>query len=241
MKFSLDTNGLPQNDIFEKIKMASFCGFQGIEPWFHELSETPLSEIKQCLTQHKIELSSMQQLRGWFELDGHAMKNRTQSWLQILKECEKRMVLAKELNCPYIIAVPPIDNKGILCSFEDGAKRFKQLINLGSEIGCLPLIEFCGQTSRIRDVSSCLKFMQLVDHENCKMILDAYHLWRCGNDMSQALWINHSDVLLLHVSDANPLIERQNHKDKDRIIPGDGIIDLNQFLQYSIILMDMFL
>lgn len=231
MKFSLNTGGLPQANIFEKIKMASSCGYDAIEPWFNELSRQSLTEIKDCLKKNNVVISSIEQLRGWFELDGSAMGDLKNDWQAILGECERRMIVAKELNCPYIVAAPPIDGKGSLCSFESGAERFKELIKLGKQIGVLPAIEFCGQTSRIRDVSSCLKFIELVNDPDCKIIIDAYHLWRCGNDMSQVLWFKKSDISLLHISDANPNIDRQTHRDGDRIIPGDGCIGLRNFFK----------
>lgn len=219
--FSEDLN------IFKKIKIASAAGFDGIEMWHKEIKNENLKDVKNCLNDYGIKPTTLIGITGWFENDGSLMDVNDDE-IEIFEECKKRMNMAAEINCPYIISVPAFSHRNHYASWEDGLNRYKKILDLGSSVGCSPTMEFIGQSSQINNFFTCKKFLNELQ-QNATMIIDSYHLWRGGGHMDDFRNYDKNKISLFHLSDANKNISRTEHKDRDRVMPLDGKLDLYLF------------
>ena len=229
MKFCINTLMMsPSLRIFDKIKIASKNNFLGIEPWINELEHENCKDVLSCCKDYGIEICTVEQICGWFENDGELM-GVTDDHYHILEECKRRMSICASLECKWIIATPAFSHRNHFSSWEQGVVYFNELWNIGKEIGCLPTIEFMGQTKQINNFSKCEKFLKDVDKGT--MIIDAYHLWKSGGQMDEFINFDKEKISAFHISDADKNISRENHMDRNRVMPTDGQIDLYKFAE----------
>ena len=215
-----------------KLEACAKAGFEFVELWHDEVLEFGVSRSRALLRKLNLKVSSLEVLRGWFELDGGLMgvDDRESS---IFEACRERMQIASDLECPFVIACPSFSHRGKFSSLEEGAQRYLRLLDLGDSLGVCPALEFMGQTGQINSLRKAVEFYNLVSDSRMKLVIDAYHIWRSGNESSGLDRIPSSNLALFHVSDAQPNIPRQEHRDRDRVLPGDGCINLKDFLIYA--------
>lgn len=226
IKFALNTLMLnPDLNILEKIKIASKAGFCGIEPWINEL--TSPSDIKKCCSDYGISIPTVELLNGWFENDGELMGVKN-SHDAIIEECKRRMNICADIGAEWIICTPSFSHRNHFGSWDQGVEYFRELITLGEVTGCKPTIEFMGQTGQIYNFDLCKKFIEDVGHD-ARMIIDSYHLWRGGGKIDDFNGVNKEKISVFHISDADKNIIRENHMDRDRVMPLDGHINLFLF------------
>jgi 2-keto-myo-inositol isomerase len=228
MKRCLNTKTIDFCSLEEKINAISNAGYDGVELWLEDIVGMRPSEYKKLIVDAGLYVPTCIKIAGWFEGDGSQMKLVSNDRKKIMDECKRRIELGAEIGAEYIIAVPARDDRGFYADMEEGAQYFNELLEFGKKIGCEPTIEFVGQTSQIKTIDSCLDFLSLVD--GGKMVVDAYHIWRGGDSFESMKKLSLDKISILHISDRNPSIDRLSHKDSDRLMPGDGDIDLKIFI-----------
>lgn len=217
----------PELDIFNKIKIASAAGFDGIEIWHNEIVNENLNDVAKCLSDHNIKPTTIVGILGWFENDGNLM-NVDDNEEKIFEECKRRIETGCKIKCPYIIAAPAFSHRNHFASWEQGVDRYNKIVEFGIIMGCVPTLEFIGQSSQINTFFLCEKFLNDL-HSDTKMIIDSYHLWRGGGSMDDFINYDAKKISVFHISDANKNINRLEHKDRDRVMPFDGRLDLHLF------------
>lgn len=230
MNFILNTKLIDPASIVEKISIASKTGWDGVELWIEDIDACGYkpSKINKILKDFGMYCPTLEKINGWFENDGGLMgvKNDHNS---IMLECRRRMEIAKELGCKYIIACPSFSHRGFFASEAQGVNYFCELLEIGKEIGVLPSIEFMGQTGQINTIETCLSFLKKINDPSAKMVVDSYHLWKGSGNVDGFEKADLSEISVLHISDANPNISRSDHWDRHRVFPGHGCIDLKKF------------
>lgn len=219
--FSSDMN------LLEKIRVAGESGFDGIEPWVNEFELLSIKDVVKCCNDYNILIPTMIKIAGWFEDDGGLM-NVGDNHDEIIEECKRRMDLSVSVGCGWIVAVPCFSHRGKVGEWNKGVDYFCELMDIGKVIGCDPTIEFIGQTDLINNFSICKKFIDEVGN-GCRMVIDSYHLWRGGGSVDDFVGIDASQVSVFHISDADRMILREDHRDSDRVMPLDGKIELEKF------------
>ena len=228
MKYCINTLMFSSKlDIFEKIKISSMAGFEGIEPWINEIENENPKDIVKCMSDNKISITTITGLFGWFENDGQLM-NVTDDRHAITDECKRRLELGAKINCPYAVSTTSFSHRNHFANWQQGIDRYSELIDIGKSIGCMPTLEFIGQTSQINNFFLCEKFLKDVKKES-KMIIDSYHLWRGGGSTDDFKNYDPNKISVFHISDANKNIPRTQHMDRNRVMPLDGQIDLMLF------------
>ena len=228
MQKSLNTRVIFNGDLLQKVQATASAGFSAIELWIEDI-DRPLNEAKRILQDYNLRVSSLEKIDGWFEKDCGLMSLSSAS--EIVSECERRLEIAARLECPYLICCPAFSHRGFWSSLDEGAERFNEILDLGLLMGVEPLIEFMGQTGQINNYERCEDFLNRLGRP-ARMVLDAYHVWRGGDSMGVLSQADIAKIGLLHVSDAQLGIDRKDHRDRDRVMPGDGQIDLDSFFEH---------
>jgi sugar phosphate isomerase/epimerase len=205
-----NTQTIYSADLPTKIRAVAAAGFQAIELWTDEVEAfvhagNPLSEIRRLLADHGLSCFSAIKIEGWFENDGSLM-GVTDDHAAILGACRRRLELSAELGASYLIACP---------------------------IGVLPTLEFLGQSAQINTFDTCTDFLRRVGDADARMVVDAYHLWRGTGKIDDFARARPDQISLLHINDADPAIDRRAHRDRDRLMPGDGIIGARRFFSIA--------
>lgn len=234
----LNTQTINAETLPNKIRHAAMAGFEAMELWIDEVDEYlaqghRMADVQRLLADNNIVCRSTIKIDGWFETDGSIM-NVSDTHAAIMGECERRMVMARELGSPYIIACPAYSHRGYATPpLEVGVAHFRELLELGESIGVIPTIEFLGQSHAINSIERCIDFLTQVSHPNAKMVVDSYHLWRGGGSSEDLAKADVGMISMLHINDMDPTIERAIHRDRNRLMPGDGGLDLRRFIQIA--------
>lgn len=231
MRYCINTQMFsPDLCLVEKIKILGLVGLNGVEPWIDEIENGNIGDICKCSSDYGVEIVAMQQLKGWFENDGGIM-GVGDDHRAIMNECKRRMELSASVGCRWIVAAPALSNRNHFGSWEQGIDHYRILLEIGRDIGCLPSVEFLGQTKQIYNFSLCKKFIDDIDDESATMIVDSYHLWRGGGAMNDFENYPKEKISMFHLSDADKAIEREDHMDRNRVMPLDGKLDLGLFAE----------
>jgi len=214
--------------IEDKIKSIAQAGFDSIEIWIKDLKNIP--EIKRIIKGEGIRVAETVKIEGWFELDGSLMGVKD-DWSSIFDECKKRIDITKELSSKYIVALPSRSDRGRFSSMSDGVERYIKILEYGKTIGVCPTLEFIGQSKQINNIDSALNFLNLVNDSYCKLIVDVFHIWRSGDEIGYSKKIPIESISLLHLHDVTSTYQRSEYKDRHRVMPGDGILNLKEFIE----------
>jgi 2-keto-myo-inositol isomerase len=217
MKYYLNTETLRGFSLKEIAFAAMLAAFDGLELWTDEIDkDTPA-----LLKDHNLEVVSVIGLKGWFELHGGLMNVRDQD---IFDECERRIIKAASVGAKYIVAVPSRSDVPAYATWQEGIDNFWRITEIGKRYNVQIALEFVGGSKQVNTVAKAKSFLH---GTSAAFLLDTYHFWRGDSKLADLEGLN---VDLLHISDANPAIPRETHRDRDRLMPGDGIIDIRSII-----------
>ncbi len=230
----MNTQTIYAETLPNKIRNSAKAGFTAMELWIDEVEDYckqghTLADVNRMLADNNIKCLSTIKIEGWFENDGELM-GVADDHRQIMGECRRRMEIAKTLGSPYIIACPSYSHRGHSAELQQGVDYFYEILELGREVGIVPTIEFLGQSGQINTIEICMDFLKRVNHPDGKMVVDSYHLWRGGGKIEDFAKADVSIVSMLHINDITPEIDRAVYRDRNRILPGDGVLDLTRFI-----------
>ena len=146
--YCLNTSTIRPTPLLEKIEIAGKAGYEAIEPWNDEITAYlerggKLAELKRAIADAGLKVVSMIALHGWITSEGAEHE-------RVLDECRRRMAQAVELGSPYIVASPPQE----VVDLNHASDRFGELLEIGTELGVVPSMEFLGFVDGIKNVAS---------------------------------------------------------------------------------------
>ncbi len=224
-QYSLNASTIKPTPILEKIRIAGAVGFSGIELWHDDIDTFlnqggTLVDIKKALTDQGLSVPTTIYLGDWFDTTGQAYE-------KALDECKRRMHQSAELGAPHVIAGPP----GGPADYKLGAQHYRDLLELGTQIGVKPAMEFLGFVQQLNSIDDALEVMNGSQHPDASTVLDPFHIQRGGGDVESISKLNNRQIAVAHFMDTVDHPAREQQEDRDRVMPGDGIFDLARYLQ----------
>ena len=155
-------------------------------------------------------------------------------FMQALDKFSENCALAAAVGCqrtgsyfPNRMPLPPDEARRIL------RDRMAILAERAEPHGISIGLEFLGvRTFRleepyafINNVPDTIEMLRETGRPNVGLILDSFHYFTSGGDLSQIRSLRASDIVHLHVNDA-PHDGIMTLEDTDRVLPGKGVIDL---------------
>jgi sugar phosphate isomerase/epimerase len=219
-QFALNTSTIRTTPLLEQIRVAAAAGYDGIELWVadveaHLASGGQLAEVAHALDDADLRRPSMISLRGWCLADEDA-------WLAASGEIRRRLEIAAGLGVARIVAGPPREEISPLLA----AERYRQLLDLSVEYGVPASLEFLGFVPAFATLETAWLVCQLADHPAASITLDAWHLFRGGSESEVVAELPPERISIVHWDDAPAEVPREEQTDADRVMPGDGILDL---------------
>ena len=223
-RYSLNGSTIRTTPIMEKIRVASLAGFEGIELWHEDIDEFlqkggSLSTLHKALCDYGLSVPTTIYLDKWFDANSIA-------WPKVLEECKRRMHQAASIKASHIIAGPPSHKADMSL----GAKRYRELIELGESLNVLPSIEFLGFVEQINTIDAALEVMEKSGHPKATTILDPFHIHRGNGSLDSITKLKGHQVAIAHFMDTVNKPPRNQQYDQHRVMPGDGCFNLKKYL-----------
>ena len=222
--YCLNASTIRGTPVARQIEVAALAGYGAIELWFadvdaHVAAGGTIAELRRALDDRGIAVPTMIYLGGWFDA-------ADAEWPGIKAECGRRLDQAAQLGAQYVIAGPPAGRADAAV----GARRYRELLELGEKAGALPTMEFLGFVGQFNTIESALEIVGRAEHPGGTVVLDPFHIFRGGGSVESIARLRGEQIAVAHFNDtpAQPARERQH--DADRVWPGDGHLDLRRYL-----------
>lgn len=218
--FCLNTSTIRPQPMLDKIRLAGEAGYDGIELWINDVYEYvgrggEVSDIEHALDDHGLRVPCTIALRAWAEASD-------EEYPLMLDEARRRMELAHRLGAPYLVCSPPRD----ACDFGQIARRYRDLLELGRQIGVKPTFEYISFFRSVASLPQAWRIVQEADDPDATVIVDAFHSWNTSSTLADLEAIPVERISHYHIDDADPTIPAGDQRDPDRVMLGEGVIDL---------------
>ncbi len=220
MKLSLNSSTIKTTPLLDKIKVAGEAGYEGIELWAVELYQHvgrggEISDVEKALADHGLEVPCFIAVRNWGESEGW-------EYQLALDEARRRFELAARLNSPLMVCTPPLEQTGIE-GLENG---YRNLLQIGRETGVRAVLEYISFFKSLNNVADTMTVLDRTgDRDGCT-IFDAFHNWNSSTTFDDLRAVPVEQIAHYHIDDAAPGIPSGQQKDPDRVMLGEGQIDL---------------
>jgi sugar phosphate isomerase/epimerase len=110
-------------------------------------------------------------------------------------------------------------------------ERYADLLEIGRQAGIKPTFEYISFFKSIHKLSQAWDIVQKTNDPDATLILDAFHNWNSGSTMDELRAIPVEKISHYHIDDAHPDKPALTQTDPDRVMIGDGVIDLKAEIQ----------
>jgi sugar phosphate isomerase/epimerase len=218
--YCLNTSTIQPAPLLEKIRLAGRHGFAAVELWLADVIEYlqqggQARDVMRALADNGLVVPCTIAMKGWVESDDTA-------FAQALDDCKRRMDLAAALGAKYIVATPPRE----LADLALIARRYRRLLAVGRSVGIRPALEFLGFSRALFGVRQAWQIVADSNNPDATIVLDSFHIYRGGSSLADLEPIPAERIANYHFNDVPPSPPRDQLTDADRVMPGDGILDL---------------
>lgn len=232
------TGGAPSFEAF--LDAAVACGYGGVE-----YSAEPIAEwIREKSRQAACDILSEKGIRlGAFELpvDFRSTEENFQMGLPVLKEYA---AAAQTVGCARCVTwLPPaIDEEpvGFSCRTTRRLRECAKIlgghdISLGLEWVGTPTLRCSPDGKRVRKhdfvftIPQTLELIEAIGEPNIGLLVDSFHWFTARHTMDDLEKLPREKFVHVHINDA-PKKPVEQQIDNERLLPGEGIIDLKSFI-----------
>lgn len=220
MIYCLNTSTIKPQALMDKIRLVGEAGYDGIELWLNDVWEFvarggEVSDVEKAIADQGMIVPSVIAMRQWGDFDGweHQL---------VLDEARRRFALGARLGAPFIVATPPLEME------ETGhlPERYCELLKIGREEGIRPTFEYISFFQSVHTLKQAWEIVQRSGEDDATLILDAFHNWNSESTLEDLREIPLDKISHYHIDDAAQGKGPGSQTDPDRVMIGDGQIDL---------------
>lgn len=216
----LNTSTIRPQPLLEKIRLASQAGYAGIELWINDVYEYvgqggEVRDVENAISDHGLIVPCTIAMRAWAEASDL-------EYPILRDEARRRLELARRLGSPWLVCSPPREP----CDLAQITARYRDLLELGREIGVRPTFEYISFFGSVRSLSQAWQVVREAKDDDATLILDAFHGYNSNSTIDELRAIPVERISHYHIDDAAPHIPPTEQIDADRVMIGDGCIDL---------------
>jgi len=220
MKLCLNTSTIRPQRLLEKIRLAARAGFDGVELWINDVYEFigrggEVRDVERALADHGLFVPCTIAMRQWAEASEI-------EYPSMLEEAKRRMELARRLGAPYIVATP----SRAPCDPAQTSRRYRDLLRIGREVGIRPTMEYISFFASVAKLEDAWRIVEEAEAPDATLIVDSFHTWNSGSRAALLAEIPLERISHWHIDDAAPGKPAGTQTDSDRVMVGDGPIDL---------------
>ncbi len=226
---ALNTSTIRPAPLLTKIRIAGEVGYDAIELWHDDLDAFvrdggTLRDVRAALDDHGLEVPTTIHLPGAFDCDD-------EGFVQVIDQARRKFAQAAEVGAPRVITGPPSVKP---VDVERTASRYRKLLDIGREEGALPAFEFLGFVAGIHTLRGALEIVERANDPDGTIVLDPFHIFRGGSSVDDIELVPVDRIAVYHFNDATDEKPREEQGDRDRVMPGDGILPLAFQLRYLV-------
>ncbi len=223
-QYSLNSSTIKPTPILDKVRVASEAGYDAIELWHddieaHRASGGTLKEIRSAIDDRGLVVPTTIMLKGWCEPDGPEYR-------QGIDECKRRLEHAATLGAIHSIAGPPLGD----VDYDLASQRYGELLDLGLSMGVKPAMEYLGFAEEVNGIGDAKRIIDGSGRSEGTIVLDPFHDFRGGAGCEEIATLTAAQIAICHFDDAPAEPSPPDQHDSDRVMPGDGVIDLQRFV-----------
>lgn len=242
----LNTITIKNAALADKFSLASQCGYDAVEMWAHEATPHLLTDADWKIAEERYLVPRLSEARSRSTMEtsvrlanlhgvhvaglipGPDVLVRWHDSLDedMLRSFADTLDACVALGGDYLI-LPVLGDDGSLRGTADNLKRIgEHAVPKGIRLGLEPM----GHVQKCSRVPEALEALELSGlGANVGVVVDCFHFFRAGQDMSAISAIRADQIVMVHVSDALDLPLDQLFGHKHRAYPGHGIFDVVGF------------
>jgi len=222
-------------DLETFLDAASQAGFRAMEltiDWAREYAEAHSMEALQALLEEKgLQAASFGLPIEW--------RRDEDTWRADLAELSAVCAFAAQLGFTRAVTwMPARLDLPYPEAVKWVAERLRPAVDICAEHGILLGLEyvapqggFPGAFKFITTMGELWDLLEAIDRPNVGVLLDSYH-WHVGqSDPADLEGLAAERIAQVHLNDADPTVPREELRDLERLLPGEGCIDLEGFLR----------
>lgn len=224
-QYCLNSSTIKPTPILEKIAIAGEAGYAAIELWHDDIDAFlaqggTLADVRHALADQQLTVPTTIMLKGWADTTGG-------EHIKGLDECKRRLNQAAEVGAIYAIAGPPRER----VDHAQAARHYGELLEIGLSVGVKPAMEYLGFAEDINTIEDALAIMNGSGHPQATIVLDPFHCFRGGGPMETISQLRADQIAISHFNDAPADPPREEQHDPNRVMPGDGHVDLKRYVE----------
>lgn len=222
-QYCLNSSTIKPTPILTKIEVAAKAGYVAIELWHADIDAHLekgglLTDVKKALDDNSLVAPTTIHLHDWFQPAGEVHS-------QAVEDCKRKFEQAAAVGAKHAICGPPhgpADRKL-------GAQHYAELLEIGRGFGVLPAMEYLGFVEDIKTIEDAMEIMAGSGDPAASIVLDPFHCFRGGGPIESIDKLSADQIAISHFNDSPADPPREQQHDPDRVMPGDGIVDLKLY------------
>jgi sugar phosphate isomerase/epimerase len=222
--FCLNSSTIRPTPILDKIRITAEVGYSAIELWHDDIdlflsTGGQLAELSRAVADSGLAVPTTIYLKGWADPDQTVRRKE-------LDECKRRLEQSAAVGAEHVIAGPPAG----ACDRRFVGERYAELLELGLTFGVKPAFEYLGFVDDINTIDAAIEVVTAAQHPQATIVLDPFHCFRGGAGFGAIAKLSQSQIAISHFNDTPSFPPREQQHDHSRVMPGDGHLDLQRYL-----------
>jgi 2-keto-myo-inositol isomerase len=223
--YSLNSSTIKTTPILRKIEVAAAAGYAGIELWHDDIDAHveaggTVADVRQCVDDHGLKVPTTIHIHSWFQPAGD-------EHTAAMDAAKRKLEQAAAVGAPFAVCGPP---HGI-ADRELGKQHYRELLELGSQFGVRPAFEYLGFVEDLKTIDDAIEIMNGCAHPAACIVLDPFHCYVGGGGIESITKLTAEQIAVSHFNDAPADPPPHTQRDPDRVMPGDGAIDLTRYCE----------
>jgi sugar phosphate isomerase/epimerase len=215
-------------DLPSQIDVASSAGYSAVELWVGDVqafaqSGGSLRDLAKRISDRGLAVPSTISFFAWLSDDAARRA-------QALEQAKREMDLVRQIGATRI-AAPPAGATDRPVDLLEAARRYRQLLEIGSSIGVTPELELWGFSKSLSRVGEVACVAIESRHPQACLLLDVFHIYKGGSAFESLRFLNGNSMHVLHMNDYPSVPPRARINDAARVFPGDGSAPLRSMLR----------
>jgi 2-keto-myo-inositol isomerase len=213
----------------EDIAAASVAGFSALEIWAAKmdayLNDHSVKELKALFDNTALQPVSINSIE-------FITFRPADEYEQVKARCRELCELGRALGCNKIVVVPSPTPKGTTWNDvqTESVRVLRELSEVAYEYDAKLAFEFLGLGwCSVRTLQQCWEIVNETQRSNVGLVIDTCHFYAGGSKLGSIARIDPQKVFILHINDVQDR-PRETIEDAHRLLPGEGIIPLDDIL-----------
>jgi 2-keto-myo-inositol isomerase len=222
-RFCLNTSTIGGQNLglSKSMDIAAQAGYDAIEIWMRDLDAflktgASLQDVRNRANELGLTIEDAVDFNRWI-VDDESERAAA------LEQAKRNMAKLAEIGCPRMASPPVGATAQAGLDLFAAAERFAALAAVGEALGVMPQLEIWGFSANLHSLGEALLIASQSGNPHVGILADVYHLYRGGSPFEGLHFVPPSALQIFHVNDYPTSPAREQLKDGDRLMPGDGI------------------